>query len=226
MATRVTSTRPSTAKKAGGGPKVPGPNGKGPGGNGHGGEHDSRRKFSASRYRLTTWAVLAAVLMMFAALSSAYIVLSAGNQWRHITMPRMFYLSTVVILGSSFCFEFAKRYLRQGRPWGYLRWLGWTLLLGAGFLVTQLLGWRELAAQRVYFSDNPQSSFFYLFTAVHGVHLVGGIIALLYLLGRSRRLPIQTIDPPIGVYASMIAIYWHTMDVVWLWLFSLLFFLS
>ncbi|MGH9879924.1 MAG: cytochrome c oxidase subunit 3 [Pyrinomonadaceae bacterium] len=221
MATRVTSTRPKTQKGTGGGPKVPGPNGKGPGGNGYGGEYDSQYRFSAARYRITTWVVLAAIVMMFAALSSSYIILSGGERWQPVTMPRMFYLSTAIIVTSSLCFEAAKRSLKRRNEAGYGRWLGFTLFLGIAFLMAQLLGWRELASQGVYFEGHPHRSFFYLFTAVHGVHLLGGIVALIYLLARTRSRASQKQEKTAAV-AAMVSVYWHMMDVLWIWLFALL----
>jgi cytochrome c oxidase subunit III len=222
MATRVTSTRPAATKTAGGGPKPPGPNGKGPSGNGHWGGHGSKRKFSAATFRITLWVILAAVVMMFAALSSAYLILSGGEQWRPVTMPRMFYLSTGTIVLSSFTFEAAKRYLNLGKEFNYLRWLGVTLFLGLAFLVFQLMGWRELAAQGVYLKAHPHRSFFYIFTAVHGVHLAGGIIALIYLISRWKTGLKKERAERTNAFASVISLYWHMMDGLWLWLFALL----
>lgn len=219
----VTSTRPAkTTKVAGGGPKFPGPNGKGPSGNGHGRGHDSQHRFSAAKFRITTWVVLAAIVMMFAALSSAYIILASGERFQAVSTPRMFYLSTVVLISSSICFERAKRSLKRGSEDAYLRWLGLTLFLGLAFLGTQLLGWRELAAQGVYFASHPHRSFYYLFTAVHGVHLFGGIVALTSLLLRGRgKAEVQREEKTVA-YADMVSLYWHTMDILWIWLLALL----
>ncbi|HEY7783483.1 MAG TPA: cytochrome c oxidase subunit 3 [Pyrinomonadaceae bacterium] len=224
MATRVTSTRPGTKKRPGGGPKPPGPNGKGPGSNGHGKSHDQSPRFSAATYRITIWVVLAAVVMMFAALSSAFIILASSEMWQPIVMPRMFYLSTAIIVISSLTFEFAKRSLQSGREIVYQRWLKLTLVLGFVFLITQLLGWRELAAQGVYFQGQPRRSFFFIFTALHAVHLVGGIIALSHLMTRGRAYHDIYRVERIEASASAISLYWHTMDVLWIWLFSLLLF--
>jgi cytochrome c oxidase subunit 3 len=162
--------------------------------------------------------------MMFAALSSAYIILAGGGNWQPVSMPRMFFLSTGVILLSSFCFEIAKRSLKRGNEVVYRRWVGFTLLLGFGFLATQFLGWRELAGQGVYFQGHPRRSFFYIFTALHAVHLLGGITAVLYLITRGKALLDLHREERIAATASAISLYWHTMDVLWIWLFSLLFF--
>jgi len=185
----VTSTKKATSKGIGSGGGFPGPNGKKPGGNGfHGGDR-SKRKFSPATYRITMWVVLAAVVMMFAALSSGYVyIMLSEEQRRPVAMPSMFFVSTGLILVSSGTFHRAKRSLQQDRPRAYLRWLLATLALGVGFLGSQLIGWRELARAGVYFAGHPRSTFFYLATALHGAHLLGGIGLILYLVFRRLRL--------------------------------------
>lgn len=225
MATRIGGTKPAKAKPIGaGGPNVPGPNGKGPRGNGRqGGEDDdSGRRLSPAAYRIAMWIVLAAVVMMFAALSSVYIILSANQEWRPVSVPRMFYLSTGVILLSSGTLHTAQRSLKQGRWIKYTQWLGVTLILGALFLAFQLLAWRELIAQGIYLASNPHSSFFYLFTGVHGVHVLGGIFGLAYMFSRMRK-PLELIEPErLEASAGAVSLYWHAMDGLWVWLFLLL----
>src|ERR1044072_8125073 len=122
QAARVTSTKKVPSKGIGSGGNFPGPNGKKPGGNGFHGGGRAKRKFSPATYRITMWIVLAAVLMMFAALSSVYIM-SSEEQRRPIAMPSMFFVSTALILVSSATFHQAKRSLQQDRPRAYLRWL-------------------------------------------------------------------------------------------------------
>src|SRR5215213_7392871 len=136
MATMVTSTKKVASKGIGSGGNFPGPNGKKPGGNGwHGGDR-SKRRFSPATYRITMWVVLAAIVMMFAALSSVYIM-SSAEQWRPVAMPPMFFVSTGLILVSSGTFHKAKRSLQRQQPRAYTRWLLVTLALGIGFLVSQ-----------------------------------------------------------------------------------------
>ncbi|MBC8028842.1 MAG: heme-copper oxidase subunit III [Pyrinomonadaceae bacterium] len=225
MATTATGTRSTSRKEAqvSGGPKPPGPNGRGPGENGwrQKGEGNQRRKFSPAAYRIAMWVLLAAIVMMFAALSSAYIVLSGGEEWASIAVPRMFFWSTSAIVVSSATFEVARRYLKDGRQRQYAQWLAVTLLFGLTFLVTQLMAWRELRAQGIYLASNPHSSFFYLFTGVHGAHVLGGIIALLFLVVRSRN-TYELGTPRSQASASVVSLYWHVMDAVWIWLLLLL----
>jgi cytochrome c oxidase subunit III len=216
----VTSTKKVTNKGIGGG-KFPGPNGKQPGGNGfHGGDH-SKPKFSPASYRITMWVVLAAIVMMFAALSSVYIM-SSEEQRQPVAMPHMFFVSTGLILVSSGTFRKAKRSLQHDRQRAHTRWLLLTLALGLGFVTSQLIGWRELATAGVYFAGHPRSTFFYLATALHAAHLVGGIGLVLYIWLRSLR-PVWPLQTEKNLtWTGIVGLYWHTMDGIWLWLFGLL----
>src|SRR5437870_1066188 len=183
-------------------------------------------KFSPARYRIGVWVAIGSILMLFVALSSSYIVRSAsGDDWRPIAMPKVLWLSTAIILVSSFTMEVSRRSLKALNDAGYGRWLAITLILGLGFLVSQLVAWRQLVRQGVYMSSNPHSSFFYLFTAAHGLHLFGGILALGYLVMRTTRKR-DTVEGElkrVGA-AEAATIYWHFMDGLWVALFLLLFF--
>ncbi len=183
-------------------------------------------RFSPARYRIGVWVAICSILMMFVALSSSYIVRSAsGDDWHPIVMPKVLWLSTAVILLSSFTMEVSRRSLKALNNAGYGRWLIITLVLGLGFLASQLMAWRQLVRQGVYMASNPHSSFFYLFTAAHGLHLFGGIVALTYLALRTtrKRDTVERELKRIGA-AEATTIYWHFMDGLWVALFWLLFF--
>jgi cytochrome c oxidase subunit 3 len=169
---------------------------------------------------------IASIVMLFTALTSAYIVRSAsGNDWQPIAMPKVLWLSTLLIVISSLTMEVSRRSLKQQRDARYGRWLIITVGLGLSFLASQIIAWRQLVRQGLYLASNPYNSFFYLFTAAHGLHLLGGIMALTYLLLRTRQRR-STIDGElrrVGA-ADSATIYWHFMDVLWVALFFLLFF--
>ncbi len=225
MATMVTSTRPIIKKSAGGGPKVPGPGGNGsrkPNGDGDLLPDDSRSR----RYRIGMWVGLASIFMMFTSLTSAYIVRAASaNDWKPLPMPKILLVSTGLILISSVTLELARRRLKAGRQYHYAQFLVLTMALGFGFLFTQLNAWRELARQGVYVTTHPHSSFFYLLTGAHGVHLFGGLLAIIYLCIRSRPRPKADLAAAKSLAAvDALTIYWHFMDGLWLYLFLLLFF--
>jgi len=169
---------------------------------------------------------IGSILMLFVALTSAYIVRSASsNDWRPVAMPKVLWLSTALIIISSITMEFSRRSLKSNNSSAYLRWLLSTVLLGVGFVVAQLFAWRQLVRQGVYLASNPFNSFFYLFTAAHGLHLLGGLCALGYLVARTRT-PRHTLEGAlrrVGA-ADAVTIYWHFMDVLWIGLFLLLMF--
>jgi cytochrome c oxidase subunit 3 len=224
MATTVTGTRPLTKGIGGGKPR-------GPNGNGSSKQNGDGRGFpsiesSANRYRIGMWVGLASILMLFTALSSAYIVRAASsNDWQPLGMPRILLFSTALILVSSGTLEAARRKLKDAGSTGHKRWLLLTVALGVGFLGSQLFAWRQLVRQGVYVASNPHSSFFYLLTAAHGAHLLGGLAALTYLLLRRR----VSQDNALAVAkaqagADAVTLYWHFMDFLWIYLFVLLFF--
>jgi len=180
----------------------------------------------SNRYRIGMWVGLASIAMMFTALSSAYMVRAASaNDWFPLARPRVLFASTAIILISSGTLEVARRKLKASMVSGYSRWLLFTGLLGVSFLVSQFIAWRQLRAQGVYLVSNPHSSFFYLLTAAHAVHLVAGLLALLYLVLRTRARANQTvINARSRAVTDAVSIYWHFMDVLWIYLFLLLFF--
>lgn len=181
---------------------------------------------AGSRYRTGMWVAMASILMLFTALTSAYIVRAASsNDWQPLTMPRILLFSTALIVISSGTLEAARRRLKDASNTAHRRWLVLTVALGIGFLLSQLLAWRQLVRQGIYVSSNPHSSFFYLLTATHGVHLLGGLVALVYLSLRTRAAK----ENQLAVVkaqgaADAVTLYWHFMDVLWLYLFVLLFF--
>lgn len=229
--TTVTNAERLTVKKkpdaGAGGPRGP----KGLGGNGPRGPNGRKRddgfspEESPERYRIGMWIALASIVMLFTALTSAYIVRAGtGNDWRPIAMPRMLWASTALIVASSLTISIARRSLKRKDHAAYKRWLLLTVLLGLGFLATQLLAWRQLVAQQVYVASNPHSSFFYLLTAVHGAHLLGGIFGLDYLLLRTwRKATDAKSEANREAAAGAVALYWHFMDGLWIYLFLLLF---
>jgi cytochrome c oxidase subunit III len=186
----------------------------------------ARRSPSEDRYRIGMWVAMAAVLMMFTSLTSAYIVRAASsNDWQPIAMPRILLLSTVFILCSSATIEIARRRLKSALEGSYKRWLLLTAALGVGFLGSQIMAWRQLVSQGVYITSHPHSSFFYLLTATHGLHLMGGLLSLAYLLIRTSRSEVSGhVQSRYLAATGAATLYWHFMDGLWIYLFILLFF--
>jgi cytochrome c oxidase subunit III len=168
------------------------------------------------------WVVLFAITMMFAAFSSALIVRKASQDWQGFNLPAILYLNTLLLFASSVTLEVARR--RIASFMGGLRtqsehparWLYITLVLGLLFVAGQYIAWRELRAQGLYLATNPSSSFFYLLTATHALHIFGGLVGLLYVI---RKLGNSTLRRSTLVATAR---YWHFMDVLWVYLLLLL----
>jgi cytochrome c oxidase subunit III len=168
------------------------------------------------------WVALAAISMSFAALTSALVVRKGGAlDWRHLTLPSILYLNTFVLLASSVTLEISRRRVASFR--GGLqskanpaRWLYVTLLLGLVFVAGQYVAWRQLSAQGLYLATNPSSSFFYVLTAAHALHVLGGLGGLVRVIRKLGNFSLRrsTLDAT--------SRYWHFMDVLWIYLLLLL----
>lgn len=180
---------------------------------------------SSPASRTGVWVGLAAITMTFAAFTSAMIVREgASNDWRHFSLPPILFLNTVILLFSSATLEFARRNVaayvhgNESQRSAGARWLWITLGLGLLFVGGQWIAWSQLRAEGVYLASNPSSSFFYLFTVVHVVHVVGGLFGLTLVIrrfaGQAPTLRISTL--------STVAYYWHFMGALWIYLLLLL----
>jgi cytochrome c oxidase subunit 3 len=188
-----------------------------------GGDDDKRpRKGSPSskRYSTAITIALVSILMFFMALASAFIVLRRGSDaWVTVHLPRILWVNTLILLASSFTLEGARRRLSDSNAAGFRTlWLV-TTGLGILFVTGQFVAWRQLVAQGVFLASNQASSFFYIFTGAHAVHLLGGVAALLYV--SFRKLEATKVSLP--VLAELTSYYWHFMDGLWVFLLALLY---
>jgi len=161
--------------------------------------------------------------MTFAAFTSALIVRQGSAlDWRHLSLPRILYFNTLLLLASSLTLEVARRQVgsfMSGRRDGIAnpaRWLYITLFLGLSFVAGQYVAWLQLRAQGLFLATNPNSSFFYVLTAAHALHVLGGLGGLVRVISRFNRsiLRKSTLDAT--------SLYWHFMDVLWVYLLLLL----
>jgi len=160
---------------------------------------------------------LGGILMFFMALVSAYIVRKdiPNSGWHPLTVPRILWLNTAVLIASSFTLSHARKLFKANDQRGFRHWWGVTTILGAFFLLGQIIAWQQLRAAGLFLATNPSSSFFYVFTAAHGLHLLGGVLALAYILFR----PTHRLTK--GTATEVAAMYWHFMDGLWVFLFLL-----
>jgi cytochrome c oxidase subunit III len=165
-------------------------------------------------------AFLAAVTMLFLAFTSAYLARRQETGWLQFAAPWVLWLNTGMLLASSVTLDWARRRIRSGDADGLRRGVEATAALGLFFVLGQLVAWQQLAARGLFLTTNPHSSFFYVLTAVHGVHLLGGIGALAVVLFRTWQ-GRYTAQAHAGL--TNCATYWHFMDLLWVYLFILLF---
>jgi cytochrome c oxidase subunit 3 len=162
---------------------------------------------------------IASIVSLFATLAALLTIRWVDSPWwRPIQLPEILYGNTAVLLMSSFALQLARIYADDARR--FARYAGVTLGLGLAFVAGQLIAWRQLLSQGVYVASNPGSALFYTMTAAHAVHLLGGIVALVWLSARARGL---RTSGKLGLASEVVGIYWHFMDGLWLFLMGLLF---
>jgi len=169
------------------------------------------------------WVLLSAIAMSFAAFTSALIVRQGSSlDWHHLTLPRVLYWNTLVLLASSVTLEIARRriavFMSGPRTAGLhpARWLYVTLLLGVVFVSGQYAAWLQLRSEGLYLATNPASSFFYLLTAIHALHVLGGLGGLTYVMRKLHRVVLRR--------STLVTFsrYWHFMGILWVYLLLLL----
>jgi cytochrome c oxidase subunit III len=213
-------------------------------GGGDGDDHARYLQMRLRRARLGMGVGIIGIVMVFVSFTSAYVVRqgmpsfdprtnSLVHEWFPVPLPRLLLINTFVLLLSSVAMELARRQTARqvalvqaaaipGVSLGeekQIPWLALTALLGAIFLAGQWMVWRELAARGYYLATSASSSFVYLLTAVHGVHLLGGIVALLTAFAASLlRRPLDSQF----VVQDVTGWYWHFMAILWVYILCLL----
>jgi cytochrome c oxidase subunit III len=169
------------------------------------------------------WVVLFAISMMFAAFTSALVVRKGSSlDWRSFKLPSILFFNTLILFASSATLEVSRRRIAafmgnlQAHVKSPARWLYVTLSLGILFVVGQYVAWSQLRAEGLYLATNPSSSFFYVLTVTHAVHVLGGLGGLVYVIRRLGESSLRRST------LNAAARYWHFMDLLWLYLLLLL----
>ncbi|MEO6589530.1 MAG: heme-copper oxidase subunit III [Pyrinomonadaceae bacterium] len=205
-------------------------NSNGSGGGNNGGGNDNQPEFLDSPTgtniaRIFTVFLLLVVLMTFGGLLGAYIVLATNGalEWRPFDLPYQVWVSTAIILASSFTYHLSKNFIYRGEQEKSKKWLLGTTILGAAFISSQILAWFLLIRRGIYWEANPYAGFFYILTAVHAVHVIGGICALGTIVIRTWE---KTFSDDELKYrknlANVVGWYWHFMDALWIVILMLL----
>ena len=161
------------------------------------------------------WLTIVSIIMMFAAFTSAYLVRRAEGNWIEFDIPVIFTYSSIVLLLSSISMHIAYIAAKKDNFMLLRSSISITFVLGIAFLVMQLLGWKQLTQNNVFFVGNPSGSFFYVLSGLHGLHIVSALIVLIFALTAAFKLKIHAKQLN---QIEMCATYWHFLDLLWLYL--------
>jgi cytochrome c oxidase subunit 3 len=204
--------------------------GRGPGGGGSDGPKDDDQDLDPQRFvpgksRILTGFLLVVVTMTFGGLIAAYIVIATNNvaEWQPFALPIQLWISTAIILASSITYHLGKNAIERNEQPIAKKWMIATTVLGAMFISSQLLSWLALSARGLYVASNPYAGFYYILTAVHAVHVLGGIIALGSILLRIWTPAASAASVAKRItFSQVVGWYWHFMGALWIVLFVLL----
>lgn len=179
--------------------------------------HMSDRKSRIHPQLFGLYIGVAGILMMFAALTSAYIVRQAAGNWLEFRFPDQFFWSTAIILLSSVTLHLSYSSFVKGKEVAYKSLLLLSFCLGIGFVVTQYSGWMEMERIGVYLTGNPSGSFVYAISGLHAAHVLGGIAALLVAIAHAFGLRFKP-TPARALRFKLVVHYWHFVDALWIYL--------
>jgi len=168
---------------------------------------------------------MGSIVMMFAGLTSAYLVRKAQGDWVDFIIPEVFTLSTAIIVLSSVTLQFAYVMQKKENSTIYRLLLAVSLVLGTAFLFLQLNGWQQLTDIGIRLTGNPSGSFLYVISGMHALHIIGGLLFMLIFFIKSffkkdavKNL-IETINPNRFLGMKILLVYWHFVGALWLYLF-------
>ena len=167
--------------------------------------------------KFALWLGMASIIMMFIAFTSAYIVKQGAGNWLEFQMPKIFFISTGVIVLSSIFLETSYRSFVNGKEKIYKYGLLGTFVLGIVFVSLQIEGWNELFSIGIDLKGNPSGSFLYLITGVHAAHVIGGIAALFVAIFHAFTLKYKVSDQRKHRFGLVLQ-YWHFIGLLWVYL--------
>lgn len=182
-------------------------------------EEEPEEQLSMNPRKFILWLFLVSIIMLFASMTSAYLVRRAEGNWLEYTIPVIFTYSTVVLALSSLSMHWAYLAAKKDNFNSLRIAISITFVLGITFLYMQFQGWVDLVNQNVYFVGNPAGSFMYVFTGLHAFHLISGLVVLIFALKSAfqLRMHAKNLDQ-----IQISATYWHFLDILWLYLFFFL----
>ena len=173
--------------------------------------------------KFVMYAACASIVMIFAGLSSAYLVKRNQANWITYDIPVIFYYSTAVIILSSVALLLSRRAFINRQMRQYKMWLFFTVVLGSAFVFLQYFGFRELWASGLTITRNVSFSFLYVIVGVHALHVLGGVIALLVMFLKSYSKKRKNYNQ---IYIDLMNTYWHFVDFLWIYLLIFLIYIG
>jgi cytochrome c oxidase subunit 3 len=177
------------------------------------------RAFALPQEKLGLRVFLAVVMVVFSLMTAAYVERKVFADWHSVPLPWLLWLNTVILIFGSIAMHRAWTSARRGQIDGVRPWLNAGGYFVFAFLAGQLLVWRELVASGYYVAGDPANSFFYMLTAAHGVHLIGGLVAWGRTVAKIRRG--ESLDR-VAISVELCTIYWHFLLLIWLAVFALM----
>ncbi len=177
----------------------------------------SERRLHPHKFML--WIAIGSIVMMFAGLTSAYLVKKSQTNWLEFDLPVVFWYSTVAILASSATMWLAQKNFKAREMQRYRIFITATAILGVAFMALQIVGFYDLEAKSIRLlgaTSNPAASFLFVITALHILHVLGGVVAIMVIfirafVGKTKLYSSRPIE--------LVSIYWHFVDILWIYLF-------
>lgn len=181
--------------------------------------------FQLHPHRMYLYGALASMTVLFLTLTIAYLFSQPNWNWTRVRFPKTFLISTIIIVLSSFSIHKAVQMYKKDNTKQLMNYLGISLGLSVLFVVFQIIGWFELYAKGVYVGGTPDGSYLYVISALHALHVLGGVGVLGYMYVKLR----ERLKDPVKellyytnsdglMQLEMVATYWHFVDILWIYL--------
>lgn len=167
-------------------------------------------------HKFILWVAIGSIIMMFAGLTSAYIVKGSLPGWSTVKMPVVFYYSTAIMLISSVTIQSALKAFKERNMKTYRRLTTVTIVFGVAFILMQILGFSQLYNSGVLLEGSGAGVFLYIIFGLHAIHVFGGIVALLIMFIKAFSRKVRNYS---AVPVEVAATYWHFVDILWIYLF-------
>ena len=173
--------------------------------------------------KILLWIAMASMVMLFAGLTSAYIVRKNEGNWIDFSLPKMFTISTITIIISSFIIQYAVYAIKKNLLNQVKIAVVTTLVLGIVFVFMQFYAWTVMVNNGIHFVGNPSGSFIYVLSGMHILHLAGGIISMIVISVKSI---LEKYSPKNYLGLQLGVIFWHFLDILWVYLFVFVTFIA